>query len=328
MAVAALSATDTPSQTSTRAVSRLRAVKRFKLSLLLPLVALIFLLLTPVLLLQLYFSFHQWSVYLGSWWDAEFVGLDMFKEVLTDPRFGWAIVRSLSFATGSTLGCFVFGFMLAYLMYRPFRGQALYYIVFILPMLTVPVVVAYTAEMMLYSDGPVNHIITALIGIDFKPAWLTNPHLAMLTVSLLEIWNWTPFSFIIMLAGLAAIPKEPIEAAEILGASKWRIFWEVQVPLLRPVILLALVLRFLEAMAEFPKTWALFQGGPGSATETLPVYIYMTTWQYFQISKGAAMSYLVMVMMVGIVLFAIHLLRREKRSLDKMYETADAPGEG
>jgi multiple sugar transport system permease protein len=328
MAVAALSATDTPSQTSTRAVSRLRAVKRFKLSLLLPLVALIFLLLTPVLLLQLYFSFHQWSVYLGSWWDAEFVGLDMFREVLTDPRFGWAIVRSLSFATGSTLGCFVFGFMLAYLMYRPFRGQALYYIVFILPMLTVPVVVAYTAEMMLYSDGPVNHIITALAGFDFKPAWLTNPHLAMLTVSLLEIWNWTPFSFIIMLAGLAAIPKEPIEAAEILGASKWRIFWEVQVPLLRPVILLALVLRFLEAMAEFPKTWALFQGGPGSATETLPVYIYMTTWQYFQISKGAAMSYLVMVMMVGIVLFAIHLLRREKRSLDKMYETADAPGEG
>src|SRR6185312_8258283 len=127
----------------------------------------------------------------------------------------------------------------------------------------------------------------------------------LLTCALLEIWNWTPFSFIIMIAGLAAIPKEPIEAAEILGASKWRIFWEVQVPL---------VLRFLEAMAEFPKTWALFQGGPGSATETLPVYIFMTTWQYFEISKGAAMSYLVMMLMVVIVLIAIQLLRREKRA--------------
>jgi len=327
MAVGALSAHEVPLQAATRVQSRRRAVRRFKLSLLLPLILLFLFLLTPVLLLQLYFSFHQWTVYLGSWWDADFVGLDLFQEVLTDPRFGWAVVRSLAFATGSTLDCFVFGFLLAYLMYRPFRGQAVYYIIFILPMLTVPVVVAYTAEMMLYQSGPINALISAILGVDFKPAWLTNPDIALATVALLEIWNWTPFSFIILLAGLSAIPKEPIEAAEILGASKWRIFWEVQLPLLRPVILLALVLRFLEAMAEFPKTWALFQGGPGSATETLPVYIFMTTWQYFQISKGAAMSYIVMVMMIVIVLIAIHLLRREKHSLDKMYEVRkDAEG--
>ena len=152
--------------------------------------------------------------------------------------------------------------------------------------------------MMLYQSGPVNDVISRLLGVEFKPAWLTNPDFALTAVMLLEIWNWTPFSFIIMLAGLSAIPKEPIEAAEILGASRWRIFWEVQLPLLRPVILLALVLRFLEAMAEFPKTWALFQGGPGTATETLPVYIFLTTWQYFQISKGAAMSYVVMMLMI------------------------------
>ena len=79
-------------------------------------------------------------------------------------------------------------------------------------------------------------------------------------------------------------------------------FWEVQLPLLRPVILLALVLRFLEAMAEFPKIWALFQGGPGTATETMPVYIFLTTWQYFQISKGAALSYVAMMLMIVIVL--------------------------
>jgi multiple sugar transport system permease protein len=307
-------------------VSRALAVRRFKLSLLLPLIALFVLVLLPVLLLQLYFSFHQWTVYLGSWWDADYVGLDLFESVVTDPRFGWAIVRSLAFATGSTIGCFVFGFALAYLMHKPFRGQAVYYIIFILPMLTVPVVVSYTAEMMLYRNGPVNGIISALTGLNFQVSWLTDPNIALLSVALLEIWNWTPFSFIIMLAGLAAIPKEPIEAAEILGASKWRIFWEVQVPLLRPVILLALVLRFLEAMAEFPKTWALFQGGPGSATETLPVYIFMTTWQYFEISKGAAMSYIVMMLMIVIVLIAIHLLRREKRSLDAMYATEATEG--
>jgi multiple sugar transport system permease protein len=320
MAVSALPARDAPLATSTRTVSRRRAVRRFKLTLLLPLIGLFLFLLTPVLLLQLYFSVHQWTVYLSSWWDADYVGLDLFRDVLTDPRFGWAVVRSLAFATGSTIGCFVFGFLLAYLMYKPFHGQAIYYVIFILPMLTVPVVVAYTAEMLLYQNGPINDVISILLGVDFKPSWLTNPHIALFTVACLEVWNWTPFSFIIMLAGLSAIPKEPIEAAKILGASKWRIFWEVQVPLLRPVILLALVLRFLEAMAEFPKTWALFQGGPGSATETLPVYIFMTTWQYFEISKGAAMSYIVMLLMIVIVLVAIQLLRREKRSLDAMYE--------
>jgi multiple sugar transport system permease protein len=324
MAEAILSSTEMPSAVSPRAVSRMRAVRRFKLLLLLPLIAMFVCVLTPVLLLQLYFSFHQWTVYLSSWWDADFVGLDLFRDVLTDPRFGWAVLRSLAFATGSTVGCFIFGFLLAYLMYKPFRGQAFFYVIFILPMLTVPVVVAYTAEMLLYRSGPINDLISHLLHVNFQVSWLTDPHLALLTVALLEIWNWTPFSFIIMLAGLASIPKEPIEAAEILGASKWRIFWEVQVPLLRPVILLALVLRFLEAMAEFPKTWALFQGGPGSATETLPVYIFMTTWQYFEISKGAAMSYIVMLLMIVIVLIAIHLLRREKRALDAMYRQRDA----
>lgn len=319
MAVALSPTAVAPTGVSPRAASRVRAVRQFKLSLLLPLVLLLTFVLTPVLLLQLYFSFHQWTVYLSSWWDADYVGLDLFRDVLTDPRFGWAVLRSLAFATGSTVGCFVFGFLLAYLMYRPFRGQAFFYIIFILPMLTVPVVVAYTAEMMLYRSGPLNDLISHITGFNFQVSWLTNPNIALLTVALLEIWNWTPFSFIIMLAGLAAIPQEPIEAAEILGASKWRIFWEVQVPLLRPVILLALVLRFLEAMAEFPKTWALFQGGPGSATETLPIYIFITTWQYFEISKGAAMSYVVMMLMIVIVLLAIHLLRREKRALDAMY---------
>src|SRR5262249_15593371 len=206
---------------SSREISRTRAIRRFRRSILLPLILVIAFVLLPVLFLQLYFSFHQWTVYLGSWWDAEFVGLDLFTEVLTDPRFGWAVVRSLVFATGSTIGCFVIGFALAYLMYKPFHGQAVYYIIFILPMLAV--VVAYTGEMLLYQSGPINDLITRITGVEFKPAWLTNPDIALPTVMLLEIWNWTPFSFIIMLAGLSSIPREPLEAAEILGASRRRL---------------------------------------------------------------------------------------------------------
>src|SRR5215475_14445510 len=172
MRLAAVPAASIPSEPSLRERSRQRAIRRFRWSILLPLILVIAFVLLPVLFLQLYFSFHQWTVYLGSWWDAEFVGLDLFTEVLTDPRFGWAVVRSLVFATGSTIGCFVIGFALAYLMYKPFHGQAVYYIIFILPMLTVPVVVAYTAEMLLYQSGPINDLVTRLSGIEFKPAWL------------------------------------------------------------------------------------------------------------------------------------------------------------
>ena len=93
MTVATLSAAEAPSPTPKRVVSRRRAIRRFKISLLAPLIALFALVLIPVLLLQLYFSVHQWTVYLGSWWDADFIGLDLFKDVLTDPRFGWAVVR-------------------------------------------------------------------------------------------------------------------------------------------------------------------------------------------------------------------------------------------
>lgn len=303
-----------------RIVSRSATLRRFKWIILSPLILLLFSLLTPALLLQLYFSFHQWTIYLGSWWNADFVGFDIFGDVFTDPRFGWAVLRSLAFAGGSTFGCFILGFLLAYLIYRPFRGQAFYYALFIVPMLTVPIVISYTAQMLLDRSGPINDILSMLTRHQIRVSWLSDPHLALLTVTLLDIWNWTPFSFIILLAGLAAVPKEPVEAAQILGASSWRIFWEVQLPLLRPVILLALVLRFLDAMGSFPIIWGLLQGGPGTATETLPLYIYITTWQDFNVSLGAAQSYVVMIIMVVIVLAAIRLLRREKRALDKIYE--------
>ena len=310
-----------------REVTRMQGIKRFKWAVLTPLIALLIFILVPALWGQLFFSFFQFSVFdagdatgLMSYYNAsEWVGLDIFRDVFSDAQFGRAILRSLGFAMGSTIGCFIFGFGLALLMYRPFRGQAIFYIFFILPMLTVPIVIAYTGEMILYQNGPLNDILSKLTGVRNEASFLYNKDSALTTIMFLEIWNWTPFSFIIMMAGLAALPKEPQEAAMILGASKWRIFWEIQVPLLRPVILLALILRFLEAMAEFPKTWGLLQGGPGSATETIPIYIFLHTWQFFDISYGAALSYVVLVLMIGIVMSGIYLLRREKKSLDELY---------
>jgi multiple sugar transport system permease protein len=316
-----------PPVSNRRETTRAQGIKRFKWAILGPFIALMLFILMPALLLQIFFSFFQFSIFdagdnvgFSAYFEAsEWVGLELFADVFSDARFGAAIIRSLLFAAGSTIGCFVFGFGLALLMYRPFRGQALYYIFFILPMLTVPIVIAYTGEMILYQNGPLNDILSRISGLRVEAQFLYKKEIALTTIMFLEIWNWTPFSFIIMMAGLAALPKEPQEAAQILGANKWRIFWEIQVPLLRPVILLALILRFLEAMAEFPKTWGLLQGGPGSATETIPIYIFINAWQYFDISYGAALSYVVLMLMIAIVLGGIYLLRREKKSLDEMY---------
>jgi multiple sugar transport system permease protein len=303
---------------------RVASLALFRWGLRVPFFAMLLFLL-PVFLLQIYFSVHSWTVYLSNWWEAEFVGVETFWEVLSDERFLWSFMRSFVFASGSTLGCFVIGFGLALLMYRPFTGHGFFYTMFILPMLTVPIVIAYTFEMLLYQKGPLNGVLSLLLGTDVHVMWLTNPTVAVCTTILLEIWNWTPFAFILMLASLAALPHELVEAAQSLGASRWRIFWEIQLPLMRPVILLALVLRFLEAMGEFAKTWGLLQGGPGSATETVPIYLYLTTWTFFRISKGAAMSYIVMLLMVVLVFLAIRVLRREKTALDRMYSAAGKP---
>ncbi len=312
-------ATATAVQPPGRPVTRARGIRVFKWSILSPLI-LLFAFLLPVFLLQMYFSVHSWTVYLSTWFDAEYVGFELFREVLGEGRFWRAMGRSLLFASLSTLGCFAVGFSLALLMYRPCKGDAFFYIIFIIPMLTVPVVIAYTADMLLYEKGPINGFLSYFLPGDLsKFTWLANPNFAIFTIILLEIWNWTPFVFIIMLAGLSSLPKEPVEAALILGANRFRIFWEIQLPLLRPVIFLALILRFLEAMAEFPKTWGLIQGGPGTATETIPIYLFYTTWVSFDISKAAAMSYIVMVIMIAIVLTAIYILRREKQTLDALY---------
>lgn len=303
--------------------SQKRGITIFKWTLLTPFIAML-LFLAPVFILMMYFSVHSWTVYLANWWEADFVGFDTFVEVLTDERFLASIPKTLLFSLASTLGCFVIGFGLALLMYRPFKGHGFFYTFFILPMLTVPIVIAYTFEMLLYQNGPVNGILSTILGTNINISWLADPNVAVLTVILLEIWNWTPFTFIIMLAGLSALPTDLIEAAKNLGANRWRIFREVQLPLLRPVIFLAIILRFLESVGEFPKTWALLQGGPGSATETMPIYLYLTTWEFFHISRGAAMSYIVLIGMIVIVLFAIRILMREKHKLDQMYTQTEA----
>lgn len=277
-------------------------------------------LVVPVIFFQIYFSLHQWTAYLGEWWNADFVGFENFADVLRDSRFYTSLLRSLIFAGSSTMLCLLVGFTLAYLMREPFWGRGLFYLLFITPMLIVPVAIGYNFEMLLVQKGPLNQVLSWITGREIQVSWFAERIPAFVSIIFIEVWNWTPFVFILMLAGLSSMPKEPIEAAKVLGASAVQIFYHVQLPLLRPVIVLALILRFLEALGEYPKVWSLTHGGPGSYTETMPVYLYITSWEHFNISKGAAISYLVLLIVAAIVYLCIRILLREKRALEALYQ--------
>jgi multiple sugar transport system permease protein len=290
----------------------------FRWAALLPLILMLAFLL-PVFLLQIYMSLTQWTAYLGPWWMASWVGLDLFKEVLTEGRFYLALWRSFLFAALSTAISLFFGFIVAWLLHKPFRGRSFYYMMFITPMLIVPVVTGYNFQMILLQGGPINDFISRVFGFDFQLSWLGDPTAAFVSLVLIESWNWTPFVMIIMLAGFVSMPKEPIEAARVLGASRTQVFFHVMLPLLRPILVLSIILRFLEALAEFPKVNSLTQGGPGTSTETMPVYLFLTSWEHFNVSKAVAMSYVVLVIVGIVIYFSIRALLQQKRSLDVMF---------
>ena len=287
----------------------------FKRLSLAPLVVLVVLALAVPMGLMLYLSLHDWTVYLGPWWRAPFVGLGNFVDGLANARFWSAVARTFAFAAVSSTLSELLGLGLALLMYRPFAGRKLFYMTFITPMMIVPVVVAYTFELLLVGQGPLNAILSWFVPGDVVINWLAGATTAFAALVMADVWNWTPLVFLIVMAGLVGMQQEPLQAARLLGASRWQVFRWLQLPALRSVLVLDFVLRFLEALKEFDKVFVLTKGGPVTATETISMYLYDVGWVFFRISQGAALSYIVLGL-TGVVLFVfISVLLRERRTL-------------
>jgi len=130
-----------------------------------------------------------------------------------------------------------------------------------------------------------------------------------------DVWQWTSLVFLIVLSGFAGLPPDPIRAARAMGASRWQIFRHVELPLLKPVLAIALVLRSMEALKIFDYPVLLTEGGPGNSTETIAVYLWRVGWDFTRVSDAAAMSLILMVVVVMYTVIAIHILRRERRQL-------------
>jgi multiple sugar transport system permease protein len=212
-------------------------------------------------------------------------------------------------ATGVELAL---GFALALLLLKPFRGRGVLTVVFLLPMMVVPAVTGFIFYMLFQTQGPVNGILT-FFGHDLLHVtghiavpWLSDPNIVLFSVIIADIWQWTPLMFLILLSGLVALPEDQMNAARILGAKFWHQFRYLVLPMMWPIILIAVIIRAIETFKIFDSAYLLTQGGPGDATTTISVYLYRVVirdtqrWGY-----GSAVAILVLIMVSLVAIRAI-----------------------
>lgn len=279
-----------------------------------PVQALVVFLLLPSGLL-VYLSLVSWRITRGVWWRAPFVGVDNFVLAVHDDRFVWAVIRTFGFAAAAVCLELGLGFGLALICRDRFRGRRLYTTIFLLPMMIVPAVVGYDLSMLLIDQGPLNQVLTLLTGRSITVRWISDYTMAKAAIVGADVWQWTSLMFLIFLSGFAGLPPDPIRAARAMGASRWQVFRHVEFPLLKPVLAIAVVLRSMEALKIFDYPVLLTEGGPGTSTETIAVYLWRVGWDFTRVSHAAAMSLVLMLVVVLYTVIAIHVLRRERRRL-------------
>jgi multiple sugar transport system permease protein len=236
--------------------------------------------------------------------------LGHFARLLTDQFFWRALGQTFVYAAGSLTVEFLLGLALALLLDRQMRGRHLFRALLLVPMMLPPVVVAVIWRLLYNPNfGAINGTLGEWGVNTAGLTWIADPRWALPSVMLVDVWQWTPFMFLILLAGLQAIPQEPYEAAMIDGSSSWQTFRYVTLPLLRPAMLIALLLRTMDLLRTFDQIFILTQGGPGFATETISLYIYKTAFRFFDFGYAAAMSFVLLLITNLISVGFIRLLK-------------------
>ncbi len=240
------------------------------------------------LIYSFYLSLCQWDIGTGA--ARTFVGARNYLRLFTDSRL-WNAMRNtgleLLFGVGTQ---FLLGLSLALLLNRVFRGRSLVVTLFLLPMMISPVVVGCIWKIIYhYQYGPLNFLLEK---IRLSPVnWLGSSSTSIYSIILADIWEWTPFVMITLLAGLQAIPDELYEAAKVDGATRVSTFLWIVLPLLRPVIIIAVLIRVMDAFKIFDLVVLLTMGGPGQSSETIAFYNYLTGFKYFSMGYASSMTY-------------------------------------
>lgn len=277
--------------------------KRFMLALIAPAVlALVFFQIVPIVT-GANASFREWSLH-----DPKktWIGFKNYLYVLGDPEFLFVVLPNTFGFMAASVGCsLALGLSLALLLNRKFAGRWLVQTVILLPLMVAPVIAAIMVRWMFNDQFGVVNAFLGIFGVP-QIAWLTQRWTAFLAILLTDVWLWTPWFTLLLLAGLQSLPSEPFEAAQIDAATPWRTFRYITLPMLRPVMVVCIVIRSIDAFRTFDIVWTISGGGPARATEVFSIYAYVEAFQFLNFGRGSAAA---VIGAIIIVLFAMALYR-------------------
>ena len=250
-----------------------------------PIVLFIIIMVAFPLVYTVYLSFTDWNMGVTA---PEFLGLENYVDVLTDPQFWSDTGNTLYLAFGSVAIELVLGTCIAIVLNRPFRGKDVVKTLFLLPMVATPIAVGMVWQLIYEPTlGVANHFLKFL-GLE-PVMWLIDSNTVLNSLMIIEIWEWTPMVMLIVLAGLAGLPREVYESAQLDGAGKFQLFRKITLPLLRPTLIVTALLRLIDALKTFDIIYATTQGGPLQASETVNLLAYKSIFSYFKMGRGAAL---------------------------------------
>ena len=261
------------------------------------------------LLFTIALTFSNWSAANAGF---DWVGGRNWLAMADNDRFWAAMARLMPLSFFTVLIQYILGFAIALVAWKGFAAKRFFRVLWLVPMMTTPVVMSVVWKSIFNETvGPVNDVITML---GFSPvAWLSSTGPAMTAIIVAEVWQWTPFMFLLLLAGLLSLPKEPFLAAAIDGAGPVRTFFKVTLPMMAPVSIGAIIIRLIEASKIFDTVFAMTNGGPGSSTETPTYYIYLTALRNFDLANGATLSITYLLIFIAVLTIIGQVLARISR---------------
>lgn len=277
--------------------------------------ALIFLAITALfpLLYSLYLSFFKYKLNLPNQTPV-FVGLENYVKMLTDSLLHASTWNTLLFAVISVALEVVLGLMLAMILCSDKMWARIIISIFMIPMIMAPVAIGTMWRMMLDATTGVINYLLSFLGIG-AIQWLSDPTMAKISVLLVNVWQLTPWVAIICVAGLKALPGECIQAALVDGATPRQIFWKIVLPLVKPVLVIVIMMRFTDAFKVFDTIYTMTNGGPGTATEMLPNFIYKQGLKYYDAGYTAALAVVFVLTMTLVSLFFLKWRRKEEENV-------------
>jgi multiple sugar transport system permease protein len=259
------------------------------------------------LLFALYVSVHEYDLTEGG--IGAYIGLENYARTIGDELFANAARNTVVLSVSVVALELVIALGLSLLLNRPgLRFRNIYLAILLIPLLVSPIAVGLIWRLLLHADlGAVNWAL-GLFGLP-KQEWLSGQTTAMPTIIGVDVWHETSLMIVIILAGLTALPRDPIEAAAVDGANAWQTFWTVTMPLLTPVLLVAVLIRMIAAMKTYDLIYILTRGGPGSATETISYSIWKNAFTTLDMGRSAAASFLLLNVILALTVVLVRALR-------------------